>query len=221
MSEDFIYNPPLEPRLNILHRDGDIIVLNKPSGLLTVPGKHEDHRDCLEARVNEAHSGATIVHRLDMDTSGLVIMARNLDAHRFLSRQFETRKTEKTYIADLWGQVTEDQGSVDAPLICDWPNRPKQMVCHERGKRALTHWQVIQRFDTFTRVAFTPVTGRSHQLRVHACVMGHPILGDRFYGEGASLAASERLRLHAYKLTILHPNTGLAQSFSCEPDFWG
>ena len=216
---DFIYNPPSDPFIAIIHVDDDILVLNKQSGLLTVEGKHEDHKDCLEARAQSQYPGATIVHRLDMDTSGVLVMARNLDAHRYLSKQFETRQTRKTYIADVWGQVMGEGGSIDAPLICDWPNRPKQMICYTRGKRALTHWRVLERHPSFTRIEFKPITGRSHQLRVHALRMGHPILGDRFYADGEALLASPRLRLHAASLSFHHPNTGLMQNYTAPLNF--
>ncbi|MET1412749.1 pseudouridine synthase [Roseibium sp. HPY-6] len=211
--DSFVYSPPQEPFLPVLHADSDLLVVGKPSGLLSVPGKAPEHSDCLEARAQSIYPQARIVHRLDMDTSGVMVLAMNAGAHRHLGLQFERRKTRKTYIADVWGLVKEDSGEVDLPLICDWPNRPRQMVCHENGKEALTNWQVISRFDKTTRVRLFPHTGRSHQLRVHMLALGHPILGDRFYAEGEALAASGRLALHAESLELHHPTGGERVTF--------
>ncbi|WP_299482832.1 bifunctional tRNA pseudouridine(32) synthase/23S rRNA pseudouridine(746) synthase RluA [uncultured Roseibium sp.] len=211
--ETFVYDPPQEPFLSVLHTDSDLLIVNKPSGLLSVPGKASEHSDCLEARAQNTYCEARIVHRLDMDTSGVMVLAMNAGAHRHLGLQFERRKTRKTYVADVWGHLESDTGEVDLPLICDWPNRPKQMVCHENGKAALTKWQVISRFDQTTRVRLFPHTGRSHQLRVHMLALGHPILGDRFYAEGEALAASVRLALHAESLELHHPTGGERVTF--------
>jgi tRNA pseudouridine32 synthase/23S rRNA pseudouridine746 synthase len=215
----FTYTPPTDPFLNIIHQDDDIIVLDKQAGLLSVPGKHEDHKDCLEARVQSRFEGASTIHRLDMDTSGLLVMARHKDAHRFIGYQFEHRLTSKTYIARVLGQVEKDEGSVDLPLICDWPNRPKQKVDHEMGRSALTHYRVLERNEVESRVMLTPVTGRSHQLRVHMLELGHPILGDRFYGEGGALEMAPRLMLHAAEITIRHPNTKQMMTFKAPVPF--
>jgi tRNA pseudouridine32 synthase/23S rRNA pseudouridine746 synthase len=202
---DFVYQPPLDPYLHIVYRDNDIVVLNKGSGLLTVPGRLPEHKDCLENRVARVLPSATIVHRLDMATSGIIIMALNKPAHVAISQQFEKRKTQKRYIARVFGHVKEEQGSVDQPLICDWPNRPKQMIDHERGKQSLTHYKVLSYSDNSTLVELTPVTGRSHQLRVHMLSLGHPILGDRLYAHDEALAMATRLNLHAQMLSIHHP----------------
>lgn len=215
----FVYAPPQEPWLDVLHQDEDLLVVNKPSGLLSVPGKAAEHSDCIEARARDFLADARIVHRLDMDTSGVMVLALNAAAHRHLGLQFERRKTQKTYMARVWGQLAEDEGEVDLPLICDWPNRPKQMVCHERGKPALTRWQVLARNDKATRVRLFPLTGRSHQLRVHMLALGHPILGDRFYAEGGALKASARLALHAEELTLHHPQDGRLVTFRAECPF--
>lgn len=198
------YSPPLDPYLDILYRDKHLLVLNKQSGLLSVPGKHEDHKDCVEARAVEAFPTAMTVHRLDMETSGVLVMALDRETHRHIGKQFERRKTSKTYIARLHGTLEKDEGSIDLPLICDWPNRPKQMVDHIAGKEALTHYKVLERERTATRVEFTPITGRSHQLRVHALALGHPILGDNLYGSDEVIAAAPRLQLHALRLTLFH-----------------
>jgi len=202
---DFVYQPPLDPYLHIVYRDNDIVVLNKGSGLLTVPGRLPEHKDCLENRVARVLPSATIVHRLDMATSGIIIMALNKPAHVAISQQFEKRKTQKRYIARVFGHVKEEQGSVDQPLICDWPNRPKQMIDHERGKQSLTHYKVLSYSDNSTLVELTPITGRSHQLRVHMLSIGHPILGDRLYAHDEALAMATRLNLHAQMLSIHHP----------------
>lgn len=213
------YDPPTEPQLEILHKDDDILVLNKPSGLLTVPGKAEDMKDCLEARAQAEVTGARIVHRLDMETSGVIVMARHLEALRHLGRQFEQRQTEKTYEARVDGLLEEDEGEIDLPLICDWPNRPKQMVCHERGKRAVTRFKVLAREEGVTRVALYPVTGRSHQLRVHMLSLGHPILGDNLYATGPALDAAPRLQLHARTLAFAHPETAEMLTFAAPVPF--
>ncbi|MBR9824774.1 MAG: RluA family pseudouridine synthase [Alphaproteobacteria bacterium] len=215
----FIYNPPPAGELAVLHADDDILVLNKPSGLLTVPGRTEDHADCLESRARQDYPGARIIHRLDMDTSGVIVLALNAHAHRHIGLQFEKRQTQKTYVAKIWGRLESETGRVDQPLICDWPNRPKQHVDHEKGKTAITDWEVIETGDTYTRVRLTPLTGRSHQLRVHMQFLGHPILGDNLYAPEHVLAASDRLCLHAQTLSFRHPNGGAPVSFSSPVPF--
>lgn len=220
---DFIYKPPMSPYLDIIFQDEDIVVLNKSSGLLSVPGRLPEHQDCLQNRVQRVFPTATVVHRLDMATSGIIIMALNKPAHVNISRQFEQRKTNKSYIARVFGHIKEHQGSVDLPLICDWPNRPKQKVDHENGKQSLTHYQVLSYSklnsegksseNESTLVELTPVTGRSHQLRVHMLALGHPILGDRLYAHEQALTVSPRLQLHAQNLSLAHPVTDELLSF--------
>ncbi len=210
---DFIYQPPMSPYLDIIYQDKDLVVLNKASGLLSVPGRLPEHQDCLQNRVQRVLPSATIVHRLDMATSGIIIMALNKAAHVAISRQFEQRKTKKSYIARVFGKVAEIEGSVDLPLICDWPNRPKQKVDHENGKQSLTHYNVLSYSllssgDDSTLIELRPVTGRSHQLRVHMLALGHPILGDRLYAHEQALTVSPRLVLHARNLSLAHPVTG-------------
>ena len=207
----FEYNPPREP-LNIIHRDDDLIVVSKPSGLLTVPGKNPEHRDCVEVRVKDEFPRALLVHRLDMYTSGVIVFAGNANAQRHLGLQFERRVLEKTYEAIVWGQP-ENTGVVKLPLIVDWPKRPLQKVCFETGKPSETAWEVLDRSGRSSRVALFPKTGRSHQLRVHMNEIGHPILGDRFYAKGAALEASPRLCLHAKSLRLRHPDGGAWISF--------
>ena len=202
---DFIYQPPMHPYLDIIYQDDDIVVLNKSSGLLSVPGRLPEHQDCLENRVKRVLPTATVVHRLDMATSGIIVMALNKAAHVDISRQFEKRQTQKSYIARVYGKMQHEQGSVDLPLICDWPNRPKQKVDHEHGKQSLTHYRVISVDNDSTLVELIPITGRSHQLRVHMLALDHPILGDRLYAHDKALQLRNRLQLHAQMLALTHP----------------
>lgn len=211
---DFIYQPPMSPYLDIIYQDDDIVVLNKQSGLLTVAGRLPEHQDCLAHRVQKVLPTATIVHRLDMATSGIILMALNKDAHVAISRQFEHRKTEKRYLARVYGQLKETAGEINLPLICDWPNRPKQMVDHQRGKPSLTKYQLLEQSEQTALVELTPITGRSHQLRVHMMSLGHPILGDRLYAHADALTLSDRLQLHATWLKITHPSTNEPIAFS-------
>lgn len=211
------YNPPSDP-LEILHADHELICVNKPSGLLSVPGKGEHLADCLIARVQEAFPTALLVHRLDRDTSGVMIFAATPHAQRHLGLQFEKRQTKKAYIARVFGQLEPKEGTVDLPLIVDWPNRPLQMVCHETGKQAQTDWKVLKASDAESRVRLFPKTGRSHQLRVHMLALGHPILGDPFYASGEALA-HPRLMLHAEELRLRHPDGGKGMRFFAKAPF--
>jgi len=213
------YNPPMTPYLSIVYQDDDLLIVNKPSGLLTVPGKDPKHADCLISRVNRVFPTAKIVHRLDMATSGIICLAMHKEAHRNLSIQFQDRKTAKRYIARVFGKLDQQTGSVDLPLICDWPNRPKQMVDHDNGKPSLTHFKVIEREQSSTRVELTPITGRSHQLRVHMLSLGHPILGDKLYAHPEAFAMAPRLQLHAEMLTLAHPVSGETLIFEAAPEF--
>ena len=213
------YNPPMTPYLSIVYQDNDLLIVNKPSGLLTVPGKDPKHADCLIARINRVFPTAKIVHRLDMATSGIICLAMHKEAHRNLSIQFQDRKTAKRYIARVFGKLEQETGSVDLPLICDWPNRPKQMVDHDNGKPSLTHFKVLEYEQNATRVELTPITGRSHQLRVHMLSLGHPILGDKLYAHPEAFAMSPRLQLHAEMLTLAHPASGETLIFEAAPEF--
>jgi tRNA pseudouridine32 synthase/23S rRNA pseudouridine746 synthase len=213
------YAPPRDPYLEILFQDDHMLVINKPSGLLTVPGKDPKHADSVISRVNTVFPTARIVHRLDMATSGVLCLAMHKEAHRFLSIQFQDRLTHKHYIARVFGKLEQQTGSVDLPLICDWPNRPKQMVCHDTGKPSLTHFEVLNYEDKATRVKLTPITGRSHQLRVHMLSLGHVILGDRLYAKDEALAAAPRLQLHAEMLQIRHPITEQLMTFEAPVPF--
>lgn len=220
------YNPPLSPYLDIIYQDNDLVVLHKPSGLLSVPGKAPEHKDSLSYRIQLVFPTAKIVHRLDMATSGIIVVALTKESHRELSKQFQDRLTKKRYVAIIAGQPEANSGSVDLPLICDWPNRPKQMVDFERGKPSLTHWECVKTQEiptesgpiTCTKVALTPITGRSHQLRVHMKALGHSILGDRLYSQPEITAAAPRLQLHAEYLGFTHPTTQQWMDFNAAAD---
>ncbi len=214
-----IYQPPMDPFLEVVHQDDDVLVLNKPSGLLSVPGRQLIHKDSLQLRAQAQFPTATTVHRLDMETSGLMVMALNKASHVSLSRQFEQRLIEKQYVARVYGHLEDCNGQVAAPLICDWPNRPKQRVDFDGGKQALTHWSVIEREPQTTLVKLKPVTGRSHQLRVHMLYIGHPIVGDQLYATGDALACSARLALHSQKLKFTHPVSDQVLAFDVPAAF--
>lgn len=244
----FNYNPP-DCDLRIIHQDQYLLVLSKPSGLLSVPGKLPGLTDCLVSRAQAEYPNTLLVHRLDHDTSGIFVMAMNKDVQGNLGKQFERRKVKKTYIADVWGVPNETSGLIDLPLRCDWDNRPRQMVCHEQGRSAQTHWEVLETFSLsslrakrsnpmpqedcrvdlrphrndadimITRMKLTPVTGRSHQLRVHMLELGHPILGDPFYAHEEAFEASDRLHLHAQSITLHHPDGGDLVTFTDEVPF--
>lgn len=217
-TQDYIV-PSCEEEVAILLEDESFLLVNKPRPLLSVPGKHPLNKDCLITRLLEDYPEARIVHRLDMNTSGIMVIALSKASHRNLSMQFEKRNIYKEYVAVLYGLVEKNQASIELPLICDWPNRPKQIVDHEVGKSALTHYEVLERRENKTRVLFKPVTGRSHQLRVHASEIGHPILGCRLYAHKKALAMSERLMLHASKLEFDHPVTGERVKGVCDVPF--
>lgn len=212
----FTYAPPDE-KLEIIHADADIIIINKPSGLLSVPGKSEP--DCAQSRLKTLIPNALTVHRLDMATSGVMVFAANAGAQRHLGLQFEKRMMRKSYVARVWGEVKGEAGTISLPLICDWPNRPMQKVCHDTGKAAVTEWEVLSRKDGVTRLALFPQTGRSHQLRVHCLEMGHPIIGDRLYAPEAAFLAARRLQLHAEHLSLRHPTGGAWRDYHAPCDF--
>ena len=214
----FVYEPPKTP-LDILYIDEDVLVVNKPSGLLTVPGKELKHHDSLELRIKIEYPNSFLVHRLDMDTSGVIIFALSKSTQRSLNLQFEKRIVKKLYEARVFGNIKEDNGFIDLPLIVDWPNRPLQKIDAKEGKSALTHWQVLDREGDVTRVALMPETGRTHQLRVHMMSLGHTILGDRFYGNVAEINLANELQLHAKDLMIIHPKNGKKITFKAPLPF--
>lgn len=222
---------PVIAGVGLLHADEFLLVLDKPAGLLSVPGRGEDKQDCLSARVQAAFSDALIVHRLDQATSGLMLMARGAAMQRALSRSFETREVSKRYVAVVSGHLPapsdpnepDGWGLIDLPILVDWPNRPLRIIDTEHGKPSQTRWRVLA-YDAAantTRVELEPVTGRSHQLRVHLKALGHPILGDAMYAPEAAQAAAPRLLLHACALRFTHPANGLTMSFESAPDFSG
>lgn len=195
--------------LPVLHVEAEFIVVAKPSGLLAVPGRGEHLHDCVASRAQALYPDALVVHRLDMSTSGLMLLARGPEAQRRLSRQFAQREVGKTYVAVVHGRIRQDQGEIDLPLTADWPARPKQKVDVEDGKPSLTRYRVLDVDETgdTTRLELTPVTGRSHQLRVHLLAIGHPILGDALYAPPPVQAMAPRLLLHAQTLRFAHPLT--------------
>lgn len=199
------YSPPSRPQFNVVYIDDDLIVFNKPSGLLTVPGKALEHKDSLQTRVQRVWPSASIVHRLDMATSGLIVIALHKQSHREISKQFEKRLVQKTYFARVLGVPEHAQGEINLPLICDWPNRPKQMVDLQRGKPAHTKWERVSQDKQSSLIKLTPTTGRSHQLRVHMLSIGHPILGDKLYACEQGKQMSDRLCLHAQRISFRHP----------------
>lgn len=209
--------------LSVLYADDAMLVLDKPAGLLSVPGRGEDKQDCLSTRAQRHYPDALIVHRLDMATSGVMVLARGAAAQRSLNQAFASRAVTKRYIAIVDGNLAapaEIWGLIDLPIIVDWPNRPLRVIDHQRGKPSMTRWRALSHTtapDT-TRLELEPVTGRSHQLRVHLLALGHAIVGDALYGDQRIQAMTERLLLHAYSLELNHPVTGEPMRFvSPEP----
>lgn len=212
---------PLKEDFSLIYADPALLVVNKPSGLLSVPGRGEDKQDCLIHRVQRAYPDALIVHRLDCDTSGLIVVARGKAMHRSLSLMFQERQVDKRYVAVVDGRPEPARGKVELPLLVDWPNRPLHKVDFEHGKPSLTRYRVL-RHDPLTdssRVALVPETGRTHQLRVHMQAIGHVILGDALYADPVARAKAPRLLLHAEFLAFRHPVTGEAVEFECPPEF--
>jgi tRNA pseudouridine32 synthase/23S rRNA pseudouridine746 synthase len=213
-----------ESGLDTVYADAHLLVFNKPSGLLSVPGRGEDKQDCLSARAQLLYPDALIVHRLDMSTSGLLLMARGLDMQRLLNAAFAGRTVDKRYTAVVAGQLTppdnaDDWGQIDLPICVDWPNRPLRIVDQVMGKPSCTRWHPLHTTEHSTRLLLEPVTGRSHQLRVHLAAIGHPILGDALYAPPAVQAQAPRLLLHACRLDLLHPATGEALRFESAAPF--
>jgi tRNA pseudouridine32 synthase/23S rRNA pseudouridine746 synthase len=211
LASEFTDNSPLA----VIYKDEHLLVIDKPAGLLSVPGIGPEKKDCVAARAAREHAGARIVHRLDRDTSGVLLLALNANVHRELSRQFHDREVNKTYIAVAAGQLVHDQGRIDLPMRKDMDprNAPRQVIDHAEGRQAITDWWVMQRMEDRMRLRLAPLTGRSHQLRLHLKEIGHPILGDDLYAPAAILALSDRLLLHAHSLMITHPVTGSVRTF--------
>lgn len=221
----------LMSELNCVYEDEHLLVLNKPSGLLCVPGRGPDKQDCLSLRALQHFGDALVVHRLDQATSGLVIMARNLPVQRQLSQAFAERQVQKRYVAVVAGELQQDPVAaddenwqlIDLPIAADWERRPLRIINHETGKSSQTLWKVLQPVNhgglPATRVLLSPLTGRTHQLRLHMAATGHAILGDALYACGEALAASPRLLLHAAALEMTHPVTGTLLKIESVPDF--
>ena len=198
-------------------------MLDKPAGLLCVPGKGEDKQDCLSSRVQQHYADARVVHRLDMATSGLLVMARGAGTQRNLNDAFASRQVHKRYVAVVDGLLAPpiaDWGVIDLPILLDWPNRPRRII-DPQGKSSITRWRVLSHntSEQTTRLELEPVTGRSHQLRVHLQALQHTILGDALYGTPTSLAKATRLLLHATRLELTHPVSLQAMVFSSNPPF--
>jgi tRNA pseudouridine32 synthase/23S rRNA pseudouridine746 synthase len=211
--------PHSQEPIRILYRDEDLLLVRKPDLLLSIPGRHPLNKDCLITRLQRQYPTASIVHRLDLDTSGIMVIPLNKPSHAHISRQFQQRLVEKTYHAIGFGIVGDDSGEIDLPIACDWHNRPRQKICHHSGRAALTRFEVIERGADRTRVLLKPVTGRSHQLRIHMRELGHPILGCDMYAHPEALAMAPRLLLHATTLSFEHPATGARLCGECPPDF--
>jgi tRNA pseudouridine32 synthase / 23S rRNA pseudouridine746 synthase len=207
--------------LQILHIDDALLVLSKPAGLLAVPGRGADKQDALSSRVQVHFPEALVVHRLDQATSGLMLMARSLGVQRTLSRAFEARQVHKEYVAIVQGQMAQGGGDIALPLMADWPRRPMQKVDMQNGKAALTRWRVLHADGAAntSHLLLEPVTGRTHQLRVHLCAIGHAIVGDTLYGEQVQLPKPARMMLHAQRMELAHPETGQILQISCEAPF--
>jgi len=205
--------------IRILYADGDLLLVRKPDLLLSVPGRHPLNKDSLISRLRRDHPTASIVHRLDLDTSGIMVIPLSRAAHAHISRQFQQREVDKTYHAIVYGEVERDAGEIALPIACDWANRPRQLICHERGRDALTRFEVLERHGDRTRLLLRPVTGRSHQLRLHLSAIGHPILGCDLYAHEAALGMADRLMLHASALAFTHPATGQRIRGDCPPPF--
>jgi len=214
----------LSPDLTVIHEDETILVLDKPSGLLSVPGRGEDKQDCLSARAQARFPDALIVHRLDMATSGLMILARGLEVQRTINHAFSSRRVNKTYTAvvdGLLGPPSDECQLIDLPIILDWANRPRRIIDHDLGKPSQTRWRALSQDHVAktTRLELEPITGRSHQLRVHMMAIGHPILGDALYASAPVQAKAQRLQLHACALELMHPLSGESLRFFSKPPF--
>jgi tRNA pseudouridine32 synthase/23S rRNA pseudouridine746 synthase len=201
------YQPPAHTGLDILYQDDDFIIVNKPAELLSVPGRGEHKQDCMISRVQVEYPQALITHRLDMSTSGILIIALGAENHRLMSQMFEKRQVEKRYTAIIDGRPAQAEGQINQPLICDWPNRPRHKIDYQLGKPSRTLYKVLSydEVSNTSRVELTPVTGRTHQLRVHMQSIGHPILGDSLYASEDICNKADRLLLHASHIRFKHP----------------
>ncbi len=202
----------------LLYQDASLLVVNKPAGLLSVPGKGPSRQDCVAARVQRDFDDALVVHRLDCHTSGVMLLARGKAAQVEFSRQFHDREVAKDYVAVVHGEVAQDEGIVDLPMRCDIDNRPRQIIDFEHGKRAITRWRKLVGSASQSRLLLQPVTGRSHQLRVHCSAIGHHIVGDSLYGDDED-TRRPRMLLHAQRLCVRHPVSGETLCFEAMCEF--
>jgi tRNA pseudouridine32 synthase / 23S rRNA pseudouridine746 synthase len=206
---DTFVAPPCHAEISILFQDEHLLLVNKPSGLLSLSGKNPLNKDSVHYRLVQDFPGATLVHRLDFGTSGIMIVALNKAVNAFIGKQFQEGKVSKTYTALLYGHLQHDKGVIEFPIAKDMDNFPLQKICYETGKKAITQYQVIEYLENpaCTRILFTPISGRTHQLRIHSCEIGHPILGCDLYTTGEAFAMAERLMLHATTIEFIHPAT--------------
>ena len=211
--------PHSQEPIRILYQDAHLLLVRKPHLLLSVPGRHLLNRDCMVTRLQQDYPSASIVHRLDLDTSGIMVVPLDKPTHAHISRQFQERLVYKQYEAVVWGVVEADSGEINLPIVADWERRPLQKICHATGREAITWFEVLERGQDRTRLQLTPQTGRSHQLRIHCREIGHPILGCDMYAHPAALALSPRLLLHATELGFTHPATGAWLQEECPVDF--
>jgi tRNA pseudouridine32 synthase/23S rRNA pseudouridine746 synthase len=218
MSHPYIV-PPCTAPVEILYEDEHLLFVHKPPLLLSIPGRHPANADCVISRLRRDYPTASIVHRLDLDTSGIMVIPLRREIHSHISRQFQERQVSKEYHAVVFGKLAGDEGEIDLPIAPDWANRPRQKICRLKGKAALTRYRVLSRSADDSRLLLRPETGRSHQLRIHLAQIGHPILGCDLYAHDAALAASPRLLLHASYLGFRHPFSGRWIEQSCAPEF--
>jgi tRNA pseudouridine32 synthase/23S rRNA pseudouridine746 synthase len=220
MQEPYIV-PPCERPVVILYADAHLLFINKPDLLLSIPGRHPLNQDCLISRLREDYPSASMVHRLDLDTSGIMVIPLDKPTHSHISRQFQERRVAKEYDAVVYGVVEQDEGSIELPIAVNWQDRPRQVICAERGKSALTRYRVIERLpeQNRSRLLLLPETGRSHQLRIHLSEIGHPILGCDLYAHPEALAMAPRLMLHASYLGFTHPATQAWLEHRCPAEF--
>ncbi len=213
--------PPCDEQIEILYQDEQLLLINKPSKLLSLSGKHPLNKDSVHYRLVQDCPTATLVHRLDFGTSGIMIVALNKVVNGHLTKQFQQRTIEKSYCALLQGHLADDEGVIDLPIAKDRPNFPLQMICHDTGKAAQSHYRVIERLSlpAVSRVEFRPLSGRTHQLRIHSREIGHPILGCDLYASDDAFAMAERLMLHASRIRFVHPTTGEAVDGVCDCPF--
>jgi tRNA pseudouridine32 synthase/23S rRNA pseudouridine746 synthase len=218
---DSFVAPACDEQIKILFKDEAVLLINKPSGLLSLSGKNPLNRDSVHFRLAQQFPGVSMVHRLDFGTSGVMLLALNKSVNANLTRQFQARTVDKTYVAILDGHLAADEGNIDAPIAKDKPNFPLLKICHDSGKRALSHYRVLKRLENprRSRVLFTPETGRTHQLRLHSREIGHPILGCDLYGSERTHALANRLLLHATSIEFDHPVSTERMLLSCDCPF--